>query len=67
MSEGSEPTPAGITVTVRFVKSFEYRTVKALVLHNVDPMMTLEQLGNIAKESESSDRFRSNRRGRRVG
>jgi len=47
MSEGK------ITITVRLIKSFEYRTFKNLILHDVDPTtMTCGQLKELAIQSK---------------
>ena len=48
--ESATPTPGGITITVRFIRSFEHRNSKNLVLHNVSPTLTTEELRDLAIE-----------------
>ncbi|KAL4064327.1 cytoplasmic protein [Scleroderma citrinum] len=43
------------TITVRVIKSFEYRTERSLVLHNLNlPATTVGELKNIAKQAIQS-------------
>lgn len=42
------------TITVRLVKSFEYRTFKNLILHNISTTMTIKELKELARESKLS-------------
>eukprot|EP01136_Pigoraptor_vietnamica_P005679 Opistho-1_new@37633 len=46
----SEAPSGGITITVRLVKNFEYRTIKPLVLHNIDPNMTAKELMDLVNK-----------------
>nr|KAJ3420251.1 hypothetical protein HK105_005910 [Polyrhizophydium stewartii] len=41
----------GLILTVRVIKSFEYRTAKNLVLHNVSPDMLVSELKALATET----------------
>jgi len=43
------------TITIRLVKSFEYRTVKPLVLHNID-LTTLTPIGLLELVAEGTPR-----------
>ena len=43
--------PTDATITVRVIKSFEYRVMKALVLHNVNlEKTTVEELKKMSNE-----------------
>lgn len=39
-----EETEKSITITVRFIKNFEFRTTKNLVLHDIGTRITIEEL-----------------------
>ncbi|CAG8432957.1 11018_t:CDS:2 [Diversispora eburnea] len=44
--------PNSATLTIRLIKNFEYRTVKYLILHEVNlEATTVEELKNIIKEN----------------
>jgi hypothetical protein len=60
MSEGG-----ATTLTVRLVRSFEYRTFKNLVLHNVSLSMTVRELMDAVQQSALLSRWRrlTNRKG----
>eukprot|EP00842_Homolaphlyctis_polyrhiza_P004087 jgi/Hompol1/467/HPOL_001747-RA len=44
-------TTDGITLTIRVIKSFEYRTTKNLVLHNISPAMRTSELKQLVQQS----------------
>lgn len=44
----SKENPNTITVTARFIRSFEHRNVKNVVLHNIDINTKTEELLTIA-------------------
>ena len=41
-----------VTLTVRLIKSFEYRTTKNVVLKDVDTSMTVKELKDLVRESK---------------
>ncbi|KAI8610409.1 hypothetical protein BC830DRAFT_1069867 [Chytriomyces sp. MP71] len=52
----SVSTPEGITLTIRLIKSFEFRNFKNLVLHNVDPATTTPaDLAAVVKQRVASE------------
>lgn len=42
-----------VTLTVRLIRSLEYATIKSIVMHDLDPNITTQDLENLLKSSKN--------------